>query len=68
MKLHGVGRLFRERRQSLGMDLRTLSECCGYSAPQLCVIELYGKCSVASLFAIAESLGLEITIKPKETS
>ena len=66
MKPSGVGQIFRERRKSLGLDLQALSNRCGLSRAQICKIELQGKMSVASLFAIAESLGLEIIIKPKE--
>jgi transcriptional regulator with XRE-family HTH domain len=62
-----VGHVIKRRRESLGIDQRTLSEIAGISVHTLSDIEAgKGNPTVTTLDRLLESLGMELRLQVKE--
>lgn len=67
MKKAAIGKYISERRKSLKVNQRELADLCGVSEHALCNLERgIGNPTFDVLESVAEVLGLELLLKPKD--
>lgn len=65
---HEIIEALREARYAKGISLRALAACSGYDTTGLCQWERHRRTmSLRAACDLAEALGMEIIIRPKET-
>lgn len=66
MDMHDIGLTIKERRNTLGVNQRTVSELSGVAVNTLVAIERgEGNPHVSTLMDVLETVGLQLDIRPK---